>query len=231
VWDLYSHFPPFWDAGDDSDASEPSDESTDYITFTGRSASIPPELEPTVRRFDLSEPSPIDLDFPEDVGDSLEHDALLADGDQGVINHLGRPTLISASGIPVELLVQPPEDSPTPPISPSDVLFSRRPKLQEDSGGLEPLPHLPYLWLDIADVPINVPPSPFVSDLGGEVEEQLADANWLGESWGEMTWSGRAGGELMEWDRWCGEVIDELNRDLGSWAEVRQSVRAGLDRF
>lgn len=238
-WDLHSRFSSFWDAGYDSDASEPSDESTDYITFTGRSVQTQPELEPAVRRFDLPETGPFALDFPEDVADSLEHDTVLADSDQGVINHHERPISVPTSEIPVELLVQPPEDFPTPPISPSDILLPRIRRLSEDSDELEP----PYPGLNVVDVPINVPLSPFVtdgflddptppsSDLGSEGEEISMDADWLGASRGEMIWSGCLGAELMEWDRWCGEVIDEVNRDLGSWAEVRESVRIELDRF
>jgi len=191
----------------------------------------PPELKPAVRRFDLPEPSPFALDFPEDVGDSLEHDTILADGDQGVINHHGRPT-----PVPVEVLVQPPEDLPTPPVSPLDSLLPRIRRFSGDSDELES----PYL--DIVDVPINVPLSPFVTDgflndptspssgLGSEGDEFSMDADWLGVS-RETIWSGCLGGELMEWDRWCGEVIDELNRDLGSWAEVRESARIELDRI
>jgi len=236
-WDHHSNLSPFWDAGYESDASEPSDEPTDYITFTGQSVPTPPEVEPAVRQFDLPEPSPFALDFPEDVGDSLEHDAILADGDQGVINHHGRPTPIPTSEIPVELLVQPPEDLPTPPISPSDILLPRIRRLSGDSDELE----LPYPGLDVMDVPINIPLSPFVtdgflndptsSDLGSGTEGIVMDADWLGASRGEMVWSGCLGGELIEWDRWCGEVIDELNRDLGLWAGVRESARVELDRF
>ena len=213
--------------------SEPPDDSTDYITFTDQSVQTPPELEPAVRRFDLPEPSPFALDFPEDVGDSLEHDTILAHGDQGEINHHGRPT-----PVPVEPLVQPPEDLPTPPISPPDILLPRIRRLSRDSEGLDP----PYTGLDVVDAPINVPLSPFVtdgflndptspsSDLGSEAGEISTDADWLGASRGEMIWSGCLGGELMEWDRWCGEVIDELNRDLGSWAEVREGARIELNR-
>ena len=237
-WDLHSRFSPFWDDGYDSDASEPSDEATDYITFTGQSVSTPPELEQTVGRFDLPEPSPFALDFPEDVGDSLEHDAILSDGDQGAISHHGRSTPVPTSEISVELLVQPPEDFPTPSALPSDILLPRIRRLSRDSDELEP----PYPGLDVVDVPVNVPLSPFVtdgflndpasppSDFGSGVEEISMETDWLGASRGDMIWSGCLGGELIEWDRWCGEVIDELNRDLGSWAEVRDSARIELDR-
>ena len=54
MWCHHSLFSSSWNAGDGSDPPEPSDESTDYITFTGRS---PPELEPAVLLFDLSNPA------------------------------------------------------------------------------------------------------------------------------------------------------------------------------
>ena len=145
-----------------------------------------------------------------------------------MINHPGRPIPVPASEIPVELLVQSPEDSfPTPPTSPLNIRLSRMRKLSEDNDELEPLPHLPYPESDDVDVPVSVPLSPPDS----EVEEFSVDLDWLGGSRGEMIWSGCLGGELMELDRWCGEVIDELNRDLGSWSEVIESVRTELDRF
>ena len=207
--------------------SEPSDESTDYITFTGRSAPVSPDLEPVVQRFGVSEPSHFAHDFPEDVG---EHDTILADGDQGAIDHPGRPTPVPASEIPVELLVQPLEGFTTPPTSPSNVLLQRMRKLSEGSGELGPLSHLPYHGLDDVDVPVNVPPSPFISDLGSEADGVSIDADWLGASREETIWSGCLGGELTGLDRWRREVVDEINRDLGSWAEVVESMRTELDR-
>ena len=243
--DFHSRFSVSWDAGDDSDASESSDESTDHIAFSGQPESIPPELELGIWQFDPPEHSPFALDFPEDVGESLEQDTILTDGDPVVIDRPGQPTPVPASDIPVELSVQHREDSPTLSAFAPNIFLPRVRKLSEDSRGLESLPHLPYPEFDVTGVPINVPVSPFItggfpddttplySDLvGGEVEEILVDADWLGPgSWRETIWSSCLEEDIMGWDRWRRQVIDELNRDLDSWAEVRESVRAELDRF
>lgn len=240
-----SSFSTFWDAGDESDASEPSDDS-DYITFTDWSSSIPPELELGFRQLDLSESSPFDLDFPEDVGESLEHDVVLIDGDSGVhvIDRLGRPIPVPASEIPVEISVQPHDGSPALSVYTSNVLVPRMRKLSEGNGELEPVPHLSYSELDVMGVPLNVPVSPFIIDgfpddtiplhsdlVGGEVEGISMDTDWLGGSLGEIICSPCLEEELVEWNRWHGQLVEELNRDLDSWAEVRESVRTELDRF
>lgn len=240
--DFHSKF-SFWDAGDDSDASEPSDDS-DYITFTDRS--IPPELELGFRQLDPLGPNPFVLDFPEDVGESLEHDAVLVDGDSGVdvIDRLGRPTPVPAFEIPVEIPVQPHDDLWTPPAYTPNILIPRIRKFPEDNGELESVPHLPCLELDVTGIPINVPVSPFVNDgfpddtiplhsdlVSGGVEGISMDVDWLGGSLGEIICSPCLEEDLMEWDRWRGQLIEELNRDLDSWAEVRESVRAELDRY
>jgi hypothetical protein len=204
----------------------------------------PPEFELVIRKFDPSEPSPFALDFPEDVGESLEHDAAWVDGDPGMIDRLGRPTPVSASRIPAELPTKPHKDSPTRCVYASDILLPRIRKLSEGSGGLESLPHLRYPEFDATDVPINVPPSPFNTDgfpdgatslysglAGGEVGENSMDVDWLGGLWGEMIWGVRGlEEEPVEWNRWCEQVGDELDRDLSSWVEVVESARAELDR-
>ncbi|KAF9654220.1 hypothetical protein BDM02DRAFT_58716 [Thelephora ganbajun] len=245
AWDLRSRFSTFWDAGDDSDASESLDNSMDYITFTGRSASIPLELELGFRQFDLSEPRTFVLDFPEDVGESLEleHDNPLADGGSGVIGHPERPILVPASEIPVELSAQPCENFQTPPVRTSNLLPRIR-KLSEDSDELESVLHLPYPELDVTGIPFNVPLSPFITDgfpddtmptysdlVGSEGEGISADTDWLEGSWGEIICSPCLEEELMEWDRWRGQLAEELDRDLDSWAEIHESVWVELDRF
>ena len=242
TWDPHSRSPAFWDVGDDSDASELSD--ADYVTFAGRSAAILPELELAIWQLDLPEASPLTLDFPEDVGESLEHDPVLVDGDSGVIDRFGRPTTVPASGIPVGLPAHPREGSPTLSVRGPNVPQLRVRKLSEDNCEFESLPHLSYPELDVKGIPINVPLSPFITggspddttslypDLaGGDVEEILVDVDWFGGSWRETVWSSCLEEELVEWDRWRRQVIDELNRDLDSWAEVRESVRAELDQF
>ena len=67
--------------------------------------------------------------------------------------------------------------------------------------------------------------------MGGEMEGISMDADWLEGSWGEMIYSPSLGKELTEWDRWRGQLVEELNRDMDSWGEVRGDVRRGLDRF
>lgn len=234
AWDLRPRLPAFWEAGDDSDGSEPSDESTDYITFAGRSASIPPELELGFRQLNLSELSPLVLDFPEDVdvGESLEHEADLADGNSGAIDRLGP---VPGSETLAELSY---DDSQALSVSTSDIFIRMR---GEDSDELEPVLHLPYSELDLTGIPINVPASPLVvdgfpddttplySDLaGGGVGRISIDADWLGGSLGEITCDPYLEGELMEWNRWRGQLVEELDRDLDSWVEVRESTRAEL---
>jgi hypothetical protein len=245
AWDLHPSFPALWDAGDDSDASEPSDDS-DYITFTDQSSSIPPELELGFRQLGLSEPGPFILDFPEDVGESLEHDVILVDGDSGahVIDRLGRPAPVPASEIPVEISVQPHDGSQTLSVYPPNILVPRIRKFSEDNRERESIPHLPYSELDATGAPTNFPVSPFVVDgfpddttplhsdlVGGGFEGTSMDADWLGGSLEEIICSPCLEGGLMEWDRWRGQLVEELNRDLASWAEVRESVRAELDRY
>jgi len=237
-WDLHSRFSAFWDAGDDSDASEPSDEPTDYFTFAGQSASIPPELELVFRQINLSEPSSFVLDFPEDVGESLEQDTVLADGDPGVIGRLGQPTPVPAPKTPVELSVQPHVDSQTLSVYASEILLPRIRKISEDNNDLDLVLHSPHPG---SDVPTNVPLSPFVTDgfpddttplysglVDVEAEGISMDADWLGGPWGEMICSPRLEEELVEWDWWRGQLVEELNRDLDSWAEVRGGVWGGL---
>lgn len=228
--------------------SELSDESTDYITFTGQPSPTPPGPEQGFWKFGLSEPSPLALDFPEDVGESLEHDTVLVDGDFGayVVDHLGGPASLPASEIPVGLSVQSYENLPTLHVYAPDILLSRVRKLPGDNGELDSLPHLPYPELGVADVPINVPVSPFVTDgftndtaspysglLGVEVEEIPLGADWLGgPCQGEMIWGTRGlEEEPVEWNLWRGQVFEELDRDLESWAEVRERVRRELDWF
>lgn len=196
-----------------------------------------PELELEVWQLDPPELSPFALDFPEDVEESLEHDPAFADGNSGAIDRLGRPTYVPASEIPVGLSIQPRENSPTL----SNIPQLRAQKLSEGCRELEPLPRLSYPESGVRGVPINVPLSPFItgpspddtslySDLaGGGVEDILVDADWLEGSWKEAIWSSSLEEDLVEWDRWRRQVIDELNRDLDSWAEVRESVRAELD--
>ena len=231
----------FWDPGDDSDASEPSDDSTDYITFTGQSASTPPELELGFRQIDFSEHSPFVLDFPEDVGELLEHDTVLADGDPGVIGRLGRPTPVTVSKTLAEPPAPPHMDSQTLSVYPSEILLPRMRKLSEGHSDLEVVLHPPYPDSDVTGVPTNVPLSPFVTDgfpddttplhsglVGVEVEGISMDTDWLGGLWGEMICSPCLEEELAEWDRWRGQLVDELNRDLDPWTEVRGSVWNGL---
>ena len=245
AWDFHSSFSTFWNAGDESDASEPSDDS-DYITFTDQSSSIPPELELGFRQLDLSEPGPFILDFPEDVGESLEHDVVLVDCDSGmhVIDRLGRATPVPASGIPVGISVQPHDDSQTLSACTSNIPVPRIRKFSEDNGELELVSRLPYPELDVIGIPINVPVSPCVIDgfpddtislhsdlVSSEVGGISMDVDWLGGSLGEMICSPCLEEGFMEWDRWRGQLFEELNRDLDSWAEVRESVRAKLDRY
>lgn len=229
AWDLHSRFPAFWESGDDSDASEPSDKSTDYITFTGRSVSIPPELELGFRQFNLSEPSPLVFDFPEDVGESLEHEAVLADGDSGMIGRLGRPTLVEASETSAELSMKLYGGSQSLSISTSDVLVPRM--RAEDSDELEPVLHLPNSELDVTGDPISVPVALFVvdgfpDDTTTEVERISVDTDWLGGALGETICDPSLEEELLEWNRWRGQLIEELDRDLDSWTEFRESARA-----
>ena len=128
---------------------------------------MPREPEPGFRQFDLLEPSVLALDFPEDVGELLEPDAVSGDGDSGVdvIGRPGRLTSAPASGIPVELLVQAPEDSPNQPIYPPDIIL---PSMRESSEHYdESYPHLRYLGSNVKDIPINVPLSPLVLMIDG----------------------------------------------------------------
>lgn len=195
---------------------------------------MPSELELGFWQLDLSESSPLILDFPEDVGESLDHDALLAHGDS--FGCRGRRT-------PVEISVQPHEDSQDPSTYTSGILIPRIRKPGEDGGEDEPAPPLSYSKLDTAGVPLNVPVSPFVTDdfpddsapphsglAGSEAGGISIDADWFGLL-GEIVCGPSLEEELaMEWDRWRGQLVEELDRDLNSWAEVRESARAGLDR-
>ena len=168
------------------------------------------------------------------MGESLEHDTVLTDGDSDMIDLPGR-LLVPASEIPVELSVHPDDDSQTLPVFSPDILLPRMGKLSEDSGELESVQHLRYPELDVTDVPINVPLSPFIvdgfpgdttplsSDLaGGEADGISMDTDWLGGSLGGIICTPCLGEELMEWDRWRGQIVEELDRDLDSWAEVRR---------
>lgn len=180
------------------------------------------------------------------MGESLEHDVVFVDGASGVrvIDRLGRPTPVSPSEIPVEISVQLHDDSQILSVYTSNIPLPRIRKPSEDNGGLEPVPYLPYPELGITGVPASVPVSPFVTDgftddviplhldpMGGEVEGISMEADWMGGLLGEIVCGPCLEEELMEWDRWRGQLFEELNRDLNSWAEVRESVRAALDRY
>jgi hypothetical protein len=169
AWDLHSSFSVSWDAGDDSDASEPSDQSGGYITFTRQPTSMPREPESGFRQFDLLEPSVFALDFPEDVGELVEPDAVPADGDSGVhvIGRLGGLTSTSASEIPFELSVQAPEDFPDPPVCVPDILLPPMRESSVDGDEHKSFTHLRYLGSNVQDVPINVPLSPLVLMIDG----------------------------------------------------------------
>ena len=130
---------------------------------------MPPELEPVFQHFDLSEPSIFPFDFPEDVGELLEHDDISADGDPGVrvIGRLGRSPPMPTSEILVELSVQAPEDSQHSPSYAPNILL---PRIQEPSGDNDErgsFSHLRYLGSNVMDVPINVPLSPLVLMIDG----------------------------------------------------------------
>lgn len=200
---------------------------------------MPSDLELGFWQLDLSESSPLILDFPEDVGESLDHDALLVYGDS--LGYRGRRT--PASETPVEISVQPHDDSQAPSICTSGILIPRIRRPSEDGLEDEPAPPLSYSKLDTTGVPLNVPVSPFVTDdfpddsasphsglAGGEAGGISIDADWFGLL-GEIVCGPSLEEELtMEWDRWRGQLVEELDRDLNSWAEVRESARAGLDR-
>ena len=129
---------------------------------------MPREPEPGFRQFDSLEPSVLALDFPEDVGELLEPDSVSTDGDSGVgvIGRPGRLTSAPASGIPVQLLVQAPEDSPNSPVYPPNILLP--PTMQEPSEDSdETYPHLQSLGSYVKEVPINVPLSPLVLMIDG----------------------------------------------------------------
>jgi hypothetical protein len=192
---------------------------------------MPSDLELGFWRLDLSESSPLILDFPEDVGESVDHDALMAYGDS--LGCLGRRT--PASEPPVEISAQPRDDSQTPSVRTSGILIPRIRRPSEDGGEDEPGPPLSYSKLDTTGVPLNVPVSPFVTDdfpddsasphsgLAGGIS---VDADWFGLL-GEIVCGPSLEEELtMEWDRWRGQLVEELDRDLNSWAEVRESARA-----
>lgn len=203
---------------------------------------MPSELELGFWQLDPSESSPLILDFPEDVGESLDHDALLVHGDSlGAISCLRRPP--PAPEITAEVSAQAHDSSQTPSICASGILIPRIRRPSGDSGGDEPALPLSHPKSDMTGVPLNVPVSPFVtddfpddsahprSDLAGDEAGGISiDADWLGLL-GEIVYGPSLEEELtMEWDRWRGQLVEELDRDLNSWAEVRESVRAELDR-
>lgn len=177
------------------------------------------------------------------MGESLEHDPVLAHGDSDAIDQLGPRTPVPASEIPVEMSVQPHGGSQTPSVYPSDILIPRVREPSEDNGKLGSVSRLPCLELDVKGAPLNFPVSPFVTDgfpddttplrsdlAGGEVEGISVDADWLGRSLEEIICGPCLEEELVEWNRWRGQLVEELDRDLSSWAEVRESVRAELGR-
>ena len=244
-WNLHCNFSATWDAGEDSDASEASDESKGYITFAGESVSSSPEVGLEFQQYNLSEPSAFILDFPEDVGELLEHDGVSVDGDSGAIGRFGRSTSAPAPEITVELSAHAPEGPQDPPDYPPNIFLPRIRESPEDSEEPGSFPRLPYPEPGVAGLPINVPlsplmlttdgfpddtPTPHSDPVGVEVEETSTDMDWLEGSWEEMACSPRLG-DFLEWDRWHGRPVEELDRDLDSWARVHESLRAGLDRF
>ena len=227
-WDLRDNLSTPWDTGDESDASEPSDDR-DYITFTGQSAPSPRELELEFRQFDLSEPNAFVLDFPEDVGESVECDTVLASSDSGVIGRRRRRWLTPVSRVPDELSVEAPDHSPG--YAPT-ILISRMREITECDDEEKSFPHTPSPGLDHLDVadgvPINVPMSPLIlpadgfpddtahpySDLvGAEASEMPADADWLEGSLGEIIYGPCLEEDFMEFDRnWHGQRAEELDQ-------------------
>jgi hypothetical protein len=245
AWGLHSNPPALWD--DDPDPSEPSDASNGYITFTGQSTSPPPEFELGFRQFGLSGRGAFVLDFPEDVGELVEHDTVLAGGGSGVhvIGRFGRSGPGAASEIPVELSTPISEDSQNSPGYGPNFLLPRIREILEDGGEPELFPHLPHPGSDVTDVPVNVSLSPLILtvdgfpddttqpylDLVGGVDEILTDVDWIEGQFGEMIHRLRSEEDDVEWDHWCGQLVEELDRDLDSCVGVREGVRAGLERL
>ena len=214
---------------------------------TGESASLPSELELGFRQFDLSEPGASALDFPEDAVELLDHYTLSADGDSGVIGRLGRSTPASASEITIELSTHESEDSHTPPDYALSILLPQILEPSEDSDEPESFPHPPYPGSGFTDLPINVNVSlsplilatdgfpddtspPYLDLLGVGGEGILTDVHWLEPgSREERVCSPCLEEDLMEWDRWRGQLIEEHDPYLDSRVRVYESVRAVLE--
>ena len=130
---------------------------------------MPPELGPGSRQFGLSESNVFTLDFPEDVGELLERDAVSADDlSVHMIGHdPGRPTPMQAAEILIELSVQAPEDPQSPPMYAPNFLLPRMWEPPEDSDEHGSFPHLRYPGSNVMDFPINVPLSPLVLMIDG----------------------------------------------------------------